>query len=125
MSQDAVNEFLANVADSADLRKEVHAVIAERGDLAAHELVELAANLGFQLTATELREALSEARIPFELSDAELKTVVGGAAGTKRVMLTNTDVAGGRSLPTPEVASTESASGSRPGKTESSTTSES
>ena len=79
MSAERAAEFLDLVAKDADLGKEVRAVIAEREEQAAFELVQLAASKGFEFTATELRQYLAALKEETtELTEAELQAVAGG-----------------------------------------------
>lgn len=126
MPYDAVIGFLEKVADTPPLQIRVRAAIAERGDFAAHELVEVAASFGFHFTATEFREALLAGGASFELSETELTTVVGGVAGLSRVKAPSSSgiSEGGDTLPEAGTGSTESDSTST-GKAKPSPTTES
>ena len=126
MPHDAVIGFLEKVADNPPLQKLVREAIAERGDFASHELVEVAASQGFHFTATELRKTLSEGGVPLELSEQELSTVAGGAASFSRMVapVTESNPAPMSTPPLTDPGSTESESTST-GKAQPTTTSES
>ncbi len=118
MPHDAVIGFLEKVADTPHLQKRVSAAIAERGEFASHELVELGASLGFHFTATDLRKTLSEGGVSLELSEQELSAVAGGAAGFARVAAPVTEGGSGPaatpSVTDPGTTSSESTSTAKP-----------
>lgn len=79
MSAEAVAKFLDQVAQDKALGEEVRGLIAEREEQAAFELVDFAANRGYEFTATELRKHLAGLeQKTVELSEAELEAVAGG-----------------------------------------------
>ena len=84
MSAEAVNRFLGRVSGDPKLQARVKSAIAERGEAAAFELVEMATELGFSFTATELGEHLAKHPGEIELSEAELETVAGGLLMARR-----------------------------------------
>jgi len=84
MSAEAVNRFLGRVSGDPSLQTKVKSAIADRGEAAAFELVEMATELGFTFTATELGEHLAKHPGELELSEAELETVAGGLLMARR-----------------------------------------
>jgi predicted ribosomally synthesized peptide with nif11-like leader len=79
MSAESVAKFLDQVARDKELGKEVRAVIAEREEQAAFELVDFAGKRGYEFTATELRQHLAGLQDKtVELTEAELEAVAGG-----------------------------------------------
>ena len=79
MSAEAVTKFLDHVAKDNELGEEIRGIIAEREEQAAFELVDFAANRGYEFTATELRKHLADLQQKTaELSEAELEAVAGG-----------------------------------------------
>jgi len=79
MSAEAVAQFLDQVAKDTAVGSEVRAIIADREEEAAFEVVEYARKRGFEFTATELRKHLAALQDKtVELSEAELAAVTGG-----------------------------------------------
>lgn len=78
MSAHSVNEFFERAVRDPDLMEKIKAAVAERGEESSFEIVDLAAEHGFEFTATELVEHLAEGNSEVELSGAELETVTGG-----------------------------------------------
>ncbi len=86
MSTDAVKKFLEMAQADSELRNQVSAVVAERGEESSFELVELAARFGCEFTATELVEYISKSNAGAELSEAELETVAGGITNLRTLL---------------------------------------
>ena len=83
MSQQAVREFLDRLTSDDDLRMQVGHTLDE-SQRNPDVVLDLAGGLGLEFSLDELDEALTEryGAPPGELSDAELKSVAGGAQTT-------------------------------------------
>ena len=76
MSKDAIAGFFEKIGTETGLQTRVKEALEERGEMAPFEITEIAAEHGFEFTATELREHFAES--PGELDDAALGAVAGG-----------------------------------------------
>ncbi|SVC57392.1 uncharacterized protein METZ01_LOCUS310246 [marine metagenome] len=73
MSQQALEQFVTQIADSEELRTHIEGQLDSDGEMSMDELIELGAAYGCDFGVDDLNEAV-------ELSDEELDGVAGGIA---------------------------------------------
>jgi predicted ribosomally synthesized peptide with nif11-like leader len=78
VSNEAIKEFFARTESDTQLQAQVKRALEERGEMAAFEIVDIAAEAGFVFTATDLREHFVTASAEGELDEAALEAVAGG-----------------------------------------------
>ena len=71
MSQQALEQFVTQIADSEELRTQIEGQLDSDGEMSMDELIELGAAYGCDFSVDDLNEAA-------ELSDEELNCVAAG-----------------------------------------------
>ena len=83
MSQQALEQFVTQIADSEELRTQIEGQLDSDGEMSMDELIELGAAYGCDFSVDDLNEAA-------ELSDEELNCVAGGTnSDAKKQSLSN------------------------------------